>query len=113
MSHLVRTRICRQLLSQETQLSFSEPELIWIREDQQPQQMHFTEKGMLKRVVKIVRECCDPVIFTNVSTANDRLDLPLPPNGLTYHELENGDWVLIRQPPRRPFGLGRTRRKSW
>ena len=49
-------RICRQLLSQETQLSFSEPELIWIREDQQPQQMHFTEKGMLKRVVKIVRE---------------------------------------------------------
>ena len=38
-------RICRQLLSQETQLSFSEPELIWIREDQQPSRCTLRKRG--------------------------------------------------------------------
>ena len=69
-------------MSQETQTSFHEPEIYWIREDQQPQQSHFSTPAMLKRIVRVVQECCNPVIFTNVPIVNDVVDLPRPPTGL-------------------------------
>ena len=51
-------KILRQLMAPETQTSFHEPEIYWIEEKQQPQQTHFSTPGMLKRIVRVVREAC-------------------------------------------------------
>ena len=48
-------RILRHMTSSETRNSFYEPELAWLTKDRQAHTVHFEEKAMLYRIMKIIR----------------------------------------------------------